>query len=360
VDSDRFDPCETGRALPVWAVAMIGLLLFFGSFSCVLAAGAPDWVNGSDKRYPSALYLTGVGYADTRQAAEDRAYAAISKIFAAEINSKTQEWEKYLQSDAKGRTADKRQISIEQATQVSTKKVLENVSVAETWLDSSKAVYYALAVMDRQHAASAMRDRITTLDLKVEDLLKQTRQSGEKLQTVRAYHGAVQNLLLREAYNAELRVVSPSGRGSESGVSLADVNREFRNYLAKNFIIIVEVIGENSEPIRAAIVEGLNRQGLPVAADSDLHADLTVKGTVSLEPVQMPGAGPTKFVRWSAAFEVTDFASRQVIGSVAKQGREGHLTMPEAEARALRTAEKEVSDEVGRQLAEFIYGKEEA
>jgi chaperonin cofactor prefoldin len=359
VGSDRSERFGPGCAVRIRTAVMLGLFLSAGPASYVLAAAAPDWVNGSDKKYPSALYLTGVGYADTRQAAEDRAYAAISKIFAAEINSKTLEWEKYLQSDAKEQAEDKRQISIEQATQVSTKKVLENVGIAETWLDSSKAVYYALAVMDRQHAASALRDRITALDLKVEELLKQTRQSGEKLQTVRAYHGAVQNLLLREAYNAELRVVSPTGRGSESGVSLADVNRDFRSYLAKNFIIIVEIVGENGEPIRAAIVEGLNRQGLPVAADSDLHADLTVKGTVSLEPVQMPGTGSTKFVRWSAAFEVTDLASQQVIGSVAKQGREGHLTMPEAEARALRTAGKEVSDEVGRQLAEFIYGKEE-
>ncbi|MBI3611119.1 MAG: LPP20 family lipoprotein [Nitrospirae bacterium] len=365
MDIDRISRHGSRRGLRALGIGVAGLSVFLGWADLVGAASPPDWVNGSSKKYPAAMYLTGVGYADTRQAAEDRAYAAISKIFAAEINSKTQEWEKYLQSDAKGRTEDSRQINIEQATEVSTKKVLENVTIAETWLDESKAVYYALAVMDRQHAASALRDRITSLDLKVEELLKQTRQSENKLQTVRALHSAVENLLLRDAYNTELRVVNPTGRGSEAVVSLAVISQDLRQFLAKNFKIMVEVDGPHNDRIRAAIVEGLNRQGLPVAsagvAAPDLHPDLVVKGAVTFESVEMPASGPqpTHFVRWSAAFDLTDEASRQVIGSVARRGREGHLTASEAEARALRTAEQEVADEVGRQIAEFIYGKEE-
>jgi hypothetical protein len=343
---------------------IVGLILSLGPTISVRASSEPDWVNGSSKKYPAALFLTGVGYADTRQAAEDQAYAAISKIFTAEINSKTEEWEKYLQSDAKGRTEDSRQINIEQATQVSTRKVLENVTIAEGWLDESKAIYYALAVMDRQHATSALRDRIASLDLKVEELLKQAKQVDRKLQTVRALHSAVENLLLREAYNAELRVVNPTGKGSDSTVSLAATHQELREFLAKNFKIAVVVGGDNSEPVRAAIVEGLNRQGLPVASAvsaADSRPDLLVKGSVTLDPVQLPASGTqrTHFVRWSAAFDLTDEASQQVIGSVARQGREGHLTAAEAEARALRTAEQEVASEVGGQIADFIYGKEE-
>lgn len=347
-----------------WVILSAGLTGFLFLSSIVSGAAPPDWVMGPSEKYPAALYLTGVGYADTRQAAEDRAYAAVSKIFAAEINSKTQEWEKYFQSDAKGRSEDSRQINIEQATEVSTKKVLENVTIGETWLDKSKAIYYVLAVMDRQHAASALRDRITSLDLKVEELMKQSKQ-GDKLQTVRALHSAVETLLLREAYNTELRIVNPTGKGSDSGVSLAAVHQDLQEFLAKNFNIMVEVTGENSAPIRNAIVEGLNRQGLPVvttgSTPSDLRPDLLVKGEVTLEPVQMPPGGHPRaqFVRWSAAFDLTDETSRQVIGSVARQGREGHLTVPEAEARALRSAEKEVADTIGRQIAEFIYGKEE-
>jgi hypothetical protein len=204
-----------------------------------------------------------------------------------------------------------------------------------------------------------------SLDLQIEERLKQARQSGDKLKTVRAFHSAVKNLLLRDAYNTELRVVSQTGKGSESMVSLAVISQDLRSFLAKNFKIVVEVGGPHNQEMRAAIVEGLNRQGLPVvpagSAAPDLQPDLIVKGAVNFEPLQMPASGspPTRFVRWSAAFDLTDRAAQQVIGSVTRQGREGHLTASEAEARALRAAGQEVTDEVGRQIAEFIFGKDE-
>jgi hypothetical protein len=126
---------------------------------------------------------------------------------------------------------------------------------------------------------------------------------------------------------------------------------------------VVEVDGPHNNEVRAAIVEGLNRQGLPVVPAGspapDLQPDLIVKGGVTFEPIQMPAGGSTRFVRWSAAFDLTDRAAQQVIGSVTRQGREGHLTASEAEARALRAAGQEVTEEVGRRIAEFIYGKDE-
>jgi hypothetical protein len=360
MNSERPGHRNANCVLSGWIIPISTLLISV----LPVQAAVPDWVNGPGKKYPETAYLTGVGYADTRQAAEDRAYAAISKIFTAEISSKTMEWEKYLQSDAGGRTEDSRQINIEQATEISTQKVLENVKIAETWLDKTKAIYYVLAVMDRQHAAAGLRDRITSLDLRVEELLKESKQGDKKLQTVRALYLAVENLLLREVYNTELRVVNPAGKGSESGVSLDAVNRDLREFLEKNFRIVVQVTGENSEPVRAAIVEGLIRQGLPVVsvepAASVLPPDLLVKGAVAFEPVKLPANGGQRnyFVRWSASFDVIDETTQQVIGSVARQGREGHLTKPEAEARALRTAVRELADGVGRQISDFIYGKE--
>jgi hypothetical protein len=55
---------------------------------------------------------------------------------------------------------------------------------------------------------------------------------------------------------------------------------------------------------------------------------LIVKDAVTFEPLQMPASGspPTRFVRWSAVFDLTDRATLQVIGSVTRQGREDHLT----------------------------------
>ena len=38
----------------------------------------PDWIDGVSDAYPSGQYLVGVGQAESRAAADDRAYAAVA------------------------------------------------------------------------------------------------------------------------------------------------------------------------------------------------------------------------------------------------------------------------------------------
>ncbi|HEY4485578.1 MAG TPA: LPP20 family lipoprotein [Nitrospiria bacterium] len=346
------------RLIVSWnRVRFFAAVFLSGCAAISAAAAAPEWVSGPSRNFPPDTHLTGVGNGDTRQAAEDRAYAALSKIFAAEIESKTHEWEKYLQTDGAAGAVDHRQIGIEQATRVSTRAVLEDVKIVGTWFDESKAAYYALAAMDRRHASSSLRERIRSLDLKVEELLKVSAAADQKLQTVRALHEAVQSLLLRDAYNAQLRIVSVSGTGVEAPARLDGVSRKLKDFLVRSVRIRVEVGGGHNEAIRDAIVEGLNRRGLPVISTGS-EADLNVDGRVSFEPVNLPNASTgTHFVRWSAVFDLTDRASGQKIGTVTQQGREGHLSAVEADARAVRASQTVLSEEVGRQLANFIYGE---
>lgn len=336
---------------------IIGILLVAASMTAweAVAGKPPDWVHGESSRYPRERYLIGVGSGDVRKAAEDGAYAALSRIFAAEVSQRTREWEKYLQTEAGDKTASQREIEMDQLTAVSTQKILENVSIAESYLDESTKTHYALAVMDRQKAGSTLRERITSLDLEVEELLKTARRAEYKLEKVRALHKGIKTLLLRDAYNTELRVVSNTGKGSESLNRLAGIQQELESFLTQNFRIILQIGGKESDRIRMAVLEGLNRQGLPVSLDTVSNADVVVKGTVEFEPVEMPKG---KFIRWTASFELTDPSTGQVIGSVNRQGREGHLTASEAEARALRVVESELSREIGNHLAGYIFGEE--
>ncbi len=85
----------------------------------------PDWVKSSSSQYPESKYLTGVGYAKSRQQAEQRAYAAVARIFQADVHSQIEEWEEYLQLSS---DQVRRKVWIEQVTQVSTEKVLENIT----------------------------------------------------------------------------------------------------------------------------------------------------------------------------------------------------------------------------------------
>jgi hypothetical protein len=320
------------------------------------AARAPDWVEGRSTRYPEATYLTGVGRADSPEAAEDRAYAAVSRVFSAQISQRTTEWERYLQTDDQGKTASQRDISIDQVTRVSTGKVLEHVVITERYRDTNTRVHYALAAMDRRQAAATLRERIAGLDREIDALLDPARRADDTLGRIRALHLAVRLLLLRDAYHTDLQIVDPSGRGADPLTRLKTVRLELRRDLEQHVRIALEVTGDEPAAIRTALTQGLNDYGLPVSGAESTPADIVIRGAATFEAVDHMPQGP--FVRWTASFDLLDRSTDQIIGSIRRNGREGHVTQPEAKARALRAAQQAVSEDAGRTLAAFLFGSD--
>ncbi len=314
---------------------------------------APDWVQGASAVYPPARFLTGVGFGDVRAAAENRAYAAIARVFEIEVQQRAHDWESYLATDRGAAPRSEHRLEIDQATTVSTRRVLESVSIGAVWRDERESGNYALAVLDRRQSEAALRDRIAALDRDLAGLRVRAAAGDNKLLRVRALRQAIAAFLLRDAYNTQLRIVNPEGTGAASLQGLAELRQDLEAFLARDFRVGAEVSGRDAERVRAALLEGLTNAGLPVAQGGG--ADLVVRGSVELEPT----AGPPqqRLVRWAARFDVVDTATGQVIGSVSRQGREGHLTEAEAEARALRRAQQDVVVEVSGKIAGFIYGE---
>src|SRR3990167_4888246 len=164
---------------------IIILVLGIGIVHTASGANKPEWIEGKSKKYPDELYVIGVGYGDNRKAAEDAAYAAIARIFQAEIQSKTREWEKYAQTDIKGKTQSTRDIQIDQLTTVATNKVLEDITIADIWVSESEKLTYALGIMERSHAMASLKDKITSLDKDINDLQKKATDSTDKIESVR-------------------------------------------------------------------------------------------------------------------------------------------------------------------------------
>ena len=73
-------------------VALIALIALSG---CAWFGGQakPDWIDGVSDAYPSGQYLVGVGQAESRAAAEDRAYASVARIFNVEVSAQAKDWE---------------------------------------------------------------------------------------------------------------------------------------------------------------------------------------------------------------------------------------------------------------------------
>ncbi len=338
----------------VYAAGILILLIT----SLVHAEKQPVWITNPTSPYPEQEYLVGVGEGDTPKAAEDRAYGVIARIFKAEIDSRTTELEKYLQIETKGKTEVQRHVAIEEMTKVTSEKVLENVKIAERWQDKTTARYYALAAINRSHAAAVLRERVNSLDAEAKGLIKTAKETADKFEKIKTLRKAIRALISRDVYNTDLRVVNPAGKGLENLINLTDITLELEVFLAKEFNVYVAVAGDNSSTVKKAVIDGLSREGFSVLrkeAEANM-ADLLIIGEAALWKADIPDP-KWKYVRWCSDFQLIDTKNGKTFGNISRSGKEGHLTLSEAENKAMRVMQKEIAFAISGQAANFIYGE---
>ena len=343
-----------------------GAILFAALLvGCSWGQAKPAWIDGVSPDYPSAQYLTGVGQGDNRAVAEDQAYAALARIFRAEVSAQSKDWESYLLVEQRGSSRDERRLTLDNLTRVSTDKVLENVKIVDRWYDTKKGLHYSLAGMHRSQAETAFMERMTELDRSVQADVDEAHRTPDKLAKVRALRRAIRNLILRETYNADLRVIRASGQGTPPPNRVQELTRELEDYLSSNLVLGVVVTGDQVEPVQRALTEGLIREGLHVTSgmqqqmgSSGPIPELLVRGMVRVWPIDIRDP-QFMYVRWCSDFEVVDVGSQQVVGAISKGGKEGHLSEREATAKVIRVMQQDMSADVAKAIAAHVYGESE-
>jgi hypothetical protein len=330
----------------------------------------PAWIDGVSPEYPSAQYLIGVGQGDNRAVAEDQAYAALARIFKAEVSAQSKDWESYLLVEQRGASRDERRLTLDTLTRVSTDKVLENVKIVGRWYDPKNGLHYALGGMHRAQAETAFMERITALDRDVQSDVDEARRTSDKLGKIRALRRATRNLILRETYNADLRIIRASGQGSAPAHRIKDLTRELEDYLSSDLVLAVSVTGDHVEPVQRALTEGLIKEGLHVAAfepgpeaqpaGKAIHPapQLLIRGMVRVWPIDVRDPHFT-YVRWCSDFEVVDLSRQDIVGAISKGGKEGHLSEREAIAKVIRVMQQDLSADVAKAIAAHVYGESE-
>jgi hypothetical protein len=172
--------------------------------------------------------------------------------------------------EQRGHSSAERRLTLDNLTRVSTDKVLENVQIVDRWADAHKGLYYALAGMHRPQAETSFMERITELDRSIANDMEEAQRPSDKLTRVRALRRAVRNLVLREAYNADLRVIRPSGQGTAAAYRVSGLTQELEQFLATNLVLVVAVTGDQTEPAQRALTEGLLKEGLQVTSSAGM------------------------------------------------------------------------------------------
>ena len=145
-------------------IVLVGLYLGMSGCAIFSSVERPSWVMGSNEQYPSTRYLVGVGHGASRSVAEERAYAAVAKIFSAHVQSRVHDTEAFRLVEKDGSTHTRRELALERSTQVTTNKVLNNVQVLERWVHPDTQEVYVLAGLDRQQVERGLVEKIHAYD----------------------------------------------------------------------------------------------------------------------------------------------------------------------------------------------------
>lgn len=352
----------------------VGLLCSLALSGCVMfpTSTPPGWAMGDNQEFPPKKYLVGVGEADSRIGAEQRAYAAVARIFQADVEAQARDSETYSIDERDGTSRTARQLTLDHVTQVSTKKVLRNVIILDRWERPHADKYFVLAGMDRRRTEKSLVQQISELDHIIDTEVTESRTAKETLTKIRRLKRAMKTLGLREEANTDLRIVRVSGLGDPPAYHMGDLKSELEGYLRDELSIRIEIQGAQASVIRRALMEGLSREGFlsvnhhktPPSSNGkessppENKADLLIKGTATIWKADLPDP-LFIYVRWCSDLLVLEDKPQRIIGVVSRSGREGHITQKEAFVRASKAMQAAVTSDVANALSDFIYGEVE-
>ena len=344
--------------------SMLGLLVLAGCWFHGTPQ-SPEWVLAPHMAYPSDQYLVGMGEGESRDQADKRAYAAVARIFSAKVQAQSLDRESFSLKETDDLSTTQRELSIDHMTKVTTKKLLENVKILESWYRETDRQFFVLAGLDRKQAERVLLERLSDLDLKIEGSVIQGRTHPQKIQRSRGYKHALTLLQQRAAITDDLRVIRLSGEGVPPPYSVHQIRNEVMNFVANHVVIALAIEGESHEELERAIWEGLKDEGLlasarrPEPGMSGTQADLIISGTGRLWTVDLPDP-LFRYVRWCGDIQIRETDSDRLVGVVSRSGREGHITEREARVRASTTMQEILSKEVARILTQSVLMEQSA
>ncbi len=313
----------------------------------------PDWVDGASMEYPREKFLVGVGIADDRQSAQDRARAEIAKIFSTTVQVESNVTESESNKTAGGATQNNFEQNVSENVQTASKKVLEGVDVVENWQDPATRSYYALAVLDRAKAILTINDHIASLDKQASQLKDDMDKATEKLPKVKAALKLLAVMKFRNNLNGELRVLDESGKSIPNPLD-ETVIRPAASKAISELDVVVAMSGEPAKQVESGVIKGLSDFGLQAkkgAADS--AADITIEGSV--ETKQMQGDGSRwQWARSTVNLSLKDGKTAKVIGQFDLSDREASADYTEAVRRTHVALAKKVAQQVNDSVTTYF------
>jgi hypothetical protein len=310
--------------------------------------GRPAWVDAPDSVYSRQRYVSAVGFGGDRRQAERNALASLTGVFGQSLQAEMKTVSNYSEAVKSGAIHVTEDNTVQSAITTSAEMdSLVGAEIADVWFDN-RSTYYAVAVMEKPKTAVLYADLIRSNQRVIADLLN---MNADETNTLNGYSRCLLSATIADTNRVYANVLTYVG--NSSGINPAEMKKgeEYRLQaaeIARNIPIAVRINGDESGRIRNAFSRALTQLGF---RSGDAGSRYVLEGRLTMTPVELPNQ-QNKFVRYLVDAELKDEGA--VLLPYNASGREGHLNQAEAEERAVRTAERKISEEFGVSLQDYL------
>jgi hypothetical protein len=308
-----------------------------------LRDGRPDWVSGEALEWPRHKYVLGVGVADDRATAEDRARAEISRVFVTRVVATSSAYAAETGRTAAGVTTTAQERSVSDDTRSSTEKDLVGVEIAAVWQDPATRQVYALATLDRRQAAARVQGRLDAIEGQLRPLAKDVTgpdRVGAGVAALR-YRALARQ---REPLLADLAVLVPGDAPASSVLQ----DQAARAALSR-LVVGCRVNGDPTRTVQGGVMRGLATAGLGATDDCENPTDLLVTVDTTVEDLgQRDG---WFWTRATASLAVRETGSGRTLVQLSETERQATTVAAEGRSRVLRSLASKLEGRLPVELA---------
>lgn len=309
----------------------------------------PAWVSMPDGVYDRNVFVTAVGYGADRNHAEKDALGRLVAVFGQSVQADLKTITHYSEAVSKGAVQVSENTVVQNAIKTSAEMdSLIGAEIEDVWFDS-KTTYYAVAVLEKAKASRLYTDLIRSNERIIDDLIALSPEEKQSLDGYSRYQLAATIADVNRVYANVLTIVGGS-TVVVGDLKKGDTYRLEAANITKSIPIEVRVADARFNRIKDAFASALTKQGFRSGGTNSRYV-LQVR--VDFSPVELPNQ-QNKFTRYGIEANLVDTQDASVLLPFNISGREGHLSLGEAENRAIVAAEKKINDTYGTVLSNYL------
>jgi hypothetical protein len=322
----------------------------FLSLGAVSLSADPGWIRNPYTAYDRSAYFAATGHGATRQEAERSALAALTASFGQSIQAEFNTMSTYTEAVSSGTVQVSGNTSIQEAIKTSAAlDALVGAEIGDVW-DSGRGIVYAVAVMDKAKTSVLYADLIRANQRIIADLITLSNPEKNSLDGYSRYRLAA---VIADVTRTYANILSLTG--NTSGIELGSLKNgdDYRLEAAgitKTIPITVLVQNDRSDRVRSAFASVLGAIGF---RSGGANSRYVLNVTVTISEAFLPNAS-RKHAQYVVDANLTDTAGGMVLLPFNINGRETHVSFPEAEKRAVAAVEKKIKDNYGQMLSAYL------